>query len=130
MESQIQSFTDWLLTSPAGLTIYALGVALPAWGIYKLWQRNRSIKRYIQTIKEMHELAPPEMVSGMVKFAESKGFRDQALLLLSKVRRTYGHNGVRKGHLHWIVDVVEGRDEEVDPPPACDKAFGEQPSSP
>lgn len=45
-----------------------------------------------------------------IKDAESQGNKEQFLNLLTQIRRTYGHNGVKMGHLKWIWDMIKNND--------------------
>jgi hypothetical protein len=113
-------FTQWLVSMIAGHH-WLLGVpALIFIGVCVVARRqDRALALATYLVERgRYEPAPAEEIEGLIKHAESLGREELALAELARVRQLYGHAGVRKGHILWVLQRLDGAiADDVVPPP-------------
>lgn len=103
---------EWLFSSPAGIVVLALLLALwvVAMGTRALHfkRRGAAIASAEQFLTTQHLPASQSEIEAIIRRASMSGKRDEALQLFSDLRRQFGHEGVKKGHVMWALMKIDG----------------------
>lgn len=71
-----------------------------------------------RVVAQQFDVAPRYLVDDFLALAEERGNDRQFLAELTKIRTTYGHQGLKFGHLMWIDMKLAGRiDSDAEAPP-------------
>lgn len=92
------------------VTVLAIAAAL--WALHRL----RAMNAAERVAALQHEPASRTLVDGLVDHYRGSPHYEAVLLELQAIRRRYGHDGLRNGHIVWIMKKVDGdisADEEA-----------------
>jgi hypothetical protein len=81
-------------------------------GMLYLRRQMQSLAAAEELVDKQFDPLPADLIDGLIDFAEHQGKRDGVLTLLRLIRTEYGRNGVRYGHVYWIMDLL---DKDFDP---------------
>ncbi|WP_299006953.1 hypothetical protein [uncultured Shewanella sp.] len=83
-------------------------------GLYFIAKQLKSMKHAEHIVKRgQFEPLRQDVLNEAINDAQEKGNKDQFLQLLTQIRQTYGHDGVKLGHLYWIWRMIE--EDELNP---------------
>lgn len=101
----MKEFFEYIAANPI---VIPLGAIIPLIAMYHFYRKASAIK-FAEWIAEegQYELLPEEHLDVALKDAEQSGTIDSFHQLLSLVRKNYGHNEVKVGHLYWIWEQIE-----------------------
>lgn len=116
--AEIQTPLEWLTSTLFGQLLllgFAVGVALAV----RIRRQSRALSVAIWMAKGgRFERAPQAFLDKMIADAERAGKKDLVLGELANVRRLYGHDGVRMGHVFWVMERMEGKIADGKQPPS------------
>jgi hypothetical protein len=117
--TEIQTPFEWLTSSPFG-QLLLLGLALAVIALtLRMRRQSRALGLAIWMAKGgQFERAPQALLERMITDAERVGKKDLVLGELANVRRLYGHDGVRMGHVFWVMERMEGKIADNKQPPS------------
>lgn len=100
--------------------VVALGLAMGAWvfATYRRYLRSFLNGNWMEEAIAFELASDKEVEENLLNEATRQGKRDQALLQLSTIRRLYGHDGVRTGHIIWVLKVLAGEISAERVPPS------------
>lgn len=118
----MKEFLEYVAANPI---IIPLGAVIPLIIMYYFYRKASAIK-FAEWIAEegQYELLPEEHLDVALKDAEQSGTIDSFLQFLTIVRKNYGHEGVKVGHLYWIWEQIEQgtRVDSIDNVPKFEKS--------
>lgn len=100
--------SDWLFNSTPGLVVLVLWVLAMVAGALFFKRRIDGVDAAESFLSSQHLPASQAEIEGIVQLADKHGQRNLALQLFSELRRQFGHEGVRKGHVMWVLMKIEG----------------------
>jgi len=102
---------DWLIENPLIMALASI-----AWLAIFLFSKKKmheaKVLEYIVE-KGQFQVLREGVIDEAVKDAKKRGLEPEFTELLRMVRRKYGYNGVRLGHLYWMWDQIERPDDDV-----------------
>jgi len=100
---------QWVTASSAGFFILVL-LLVGAGGLALFFKRKADGLAHAEWMVNggQFELAPKADVDGVIELAETLGKTKETLAALTEIRQTYGHQGVRVGHVMWLVMLMHG----------------------
>lgn len=96
------------LQSTTGLAVLAVGLATVISLLY--WGRDarQALQAAFDLITTQHVPASQELIDGLIDHGEQQGEKEFVQAELAAIRRRYGHDGVRRGHLMFIFKKLDG----------------------
>ena len=99
---------DWLLGSPAGLVLLALWVVAMGACALHFKRKGNAIESAEQFLATQHLPATEAEIEAIIRRAAMSGKRDVALQLFADLRRQFGHEGIKRGHVMWALMKIDG----------------------
>ena len=121
MDSQVQSLAEWMTSTPAGVCLTAIVLLVPIAAAWQLRKYMKGIEAAARMVANQFDSASQAEVDALVHFASEHKQKAMVLEQLATVRRLYGHQSVRKGHIYWLAGIINGDDELVSPPPTFNR---------
>lgn len=113
---EVISLARWLMTTPLGI---AISVGLPVVGVLIVQRRTRGVAFAKWMITEgQYQKADPSVIDALVIHADRMGKKAFLLSELATLHRMYGHDGVRQGHVMWLLLRLDGGVAEGPMPPS------------
>jgi len=103
----IAKLSEWLNT-PTGFVVAALWAVVGLAGAMYMKRKHDGLAAAERLVATQHLPASQEEVDGLIEHAAGLGKREAAMHALADIRRQYGHNGVRRGHILWVMLKLDG----------------------
>lgn len=113
------TLTEWLTSTPLGLALLFGWPALCGGLAFYFRRRMRALAFAEWLVREgQYQKVDAPTLDALIMEADRLGKKSLLLSELAALRRKYGHDGIRRGHVMWLVQWLHGDIENGATPPS------------